>query len=202
MLIDIPNLLKNSLRICYLTHTTQPDCQHFGDTIRQTSWQVRHFFITKSKHGEIQKKSELLKFITVNRGDIVFIKKKFTIVFIKSTWETKTCNPLCNYCKHFLFRSTSSSGWLSQTSVYYVAVRTIVLSRHGSTLARPVVIHDIIHCLMCMPITPHCGFSGVSPDGNYAYVHWGLRPAQSQSDEPSDLRGSLSPTTRHRCTMS
>ena len=29
-----------------------------------------------------------------------------------------------------------------------------------------------------------------------------LRPTQSQSDEPSDLRGSLSPTTRHRCTMS
>ena len=27
-------------------------------------------------------------------------------------------------------------------SVYYVAVRTIVLSRHGSSLARPVIIHD------------------------------------------------------------
>ena len=27
-----------------------------------------------------------------------------------------------------------------------------------------------------------------------------LRSTQSQSDEPSDLRGSLSPTTRHRCT--
>ena len=27
-----------------------------------------------------------------------------------------------------------------------------------------------------------------------------LRPPQSQSDEPSDLRGSLNPTTRHRCT--
>ena len=29
-----------------------------------------------------------------------------------------------------------------------------------------------------------------------------LRPTQSRSDETSDLRGSLSPTTRHRCTMS
>ena len=28
-----------------------------------------------------------------------------------------------------------------------------------------------------------------------------LRPTQSQSDEPSDLRGSLSPMTRHRFTM-
>ena len=28
-----------------------------------------------------------------------------------------------------------------------------------------------------------------------------LRRTQSQSDEPSDLRGSLSPTTRHRCTQ-
>ena len=27
-----------------------------------------------------------------------------------------------------------------------------------------------------------------------------LRPTPDQSDEPSDLRGSLSPTTRHRCT--
>ena len=33
-------------------------------------------------------------------------------------------------------------------SVYYVAVRTIVLSRHGSNLARPVIIHDIIHGLI------------------------------------------------------
>ena len=32
-------------------------------------------------------------------------------------------------------------------SVYYVAVRTIVLSRHGSNLARPVINHDIIHSL-------------------------------------------------------
>ena len=29
----------------------------------------------------------------------------------------------------------------------YVAVRTIVLSRNGSNLARPVIIHDIIHSL-------------------------------------------------------
>ena len=56
-------------------------------------------------------------------------------------------------------------------SVYYVAVRTNVISRHGSNLARPVIIHDIIYSLMCMPSTPHCGFSGVSPDGNCAYVH-------------------------------
>ena len=37
-------------------------------------------------------------------------------------------------------------------SVYYVAVRTIVLSRHGSNLARPVIIHDISHGLIyCGP---------------------------------------------------
>ena len=43
-------------------------------------------------------------------------------------------------------------------SVYYVAVRTIVLSRHGSNLARPVVIRDIIHGLIYVPSTPCCGF--------------------------------------------
>ena len=56
-------------------------------------------------------------------------------------------------------------------SVYYVAVRTIVLSCHGSNLARPVIIHDIIHGLVYVPSTPHCGFSGVSLGGNCAYVH-------------------------------
>ena len=56
-------------------------------------------------------------------------------------------------------------------SVYYVTVRTIVPSRHGSSLARPVIIHDIIHGLIYVPSTPYCGFFGVSPDGNCAYVH-------------------------------
>ena len=49
----------------------------------------------------------------------------------------------------------SSSGAVGSllgavSSVYYVAVRTIVLSRHGSNLARPVIIHDIIHGLIYM----------------------------------------------------
>ena len=51
-------------------------------------------------------------------------------------------------------------------------------------------------------IAPHSGFSGVSPDGNCAYVHWILFtsiPTPGQSNEPSELRGSLSPTTQHRC---
>ena len=66
-------------------------------------------------------------------------------------------------------------------SVYYVAVRTIVLSRHGSNLARPVIIHDIIHGLIYVPSTPYCGFFGVSPDGNCAYVHWGSFTSNSKS---------------------
>ena len=66
-------------------------------------------------------------------------------------------------------------------SVYYVAVRTIVLSRHGSNLARPVIIPDIIHGLIYVPSTPYCGFFGVSPDGNCAYVHWGSFTSNSKS---------------------
>ena len=82
-------------------------------------------------------------------------------------------------------------------SVYYVAVRTIVLSRHGSNLARPVIIHDIIHSLIYVPSTPCCGFLGsrrmeTAPTSIEVF----LRPTQSQSDEPSDLRGSLGP---HEC---
>ena len=66
-------------------------------------------------------------------------------------------------------------------SVYYVAVRTIVLSRHGSNLERPVIIHDIIHGLKYVPSTPYCGFFGVSPDRNCAYVHWGSFTSNSKS---------------------
>ena len=47
---------------------------------------------------------------------------------------------------------------------------------------------------MCQASTPYGGFSGVSPDGNCAYEVL-LRPTQSHSDEPSDLRGSLSTTS-------
>ena len=32
-----------------------------------------------------------------------------------------------------------------------------------------------------MPSTPHCGFFGVSPDGNCAYVHWGSFTSNSKS---------------------
>ena len=71
--------------------------------------------------------------------------------------------------------------FLISVSVYYVAVRTIVLSRYESNLARPAIIYDIIHSLMCMPGTPPCGFSGISPDGNCAYVHWGSFTSNSKS---------------------
>ena len=39
-------------------------------------------------------------------------------------------------------------SFIISVSVYYVAVCTIVLSRHGSNLARPVIIHGLI----CDPI--------------------------------------------------
>ena len=48
---------------------------------------------------------------------------------------------------------------------------------------------------MCQVLT-HRGFSGVSLDGNCATsIEVLLRPTLGQSDEPSDLRGSLSPTS-------
>ena len=64
-----------------------------------------------------------------------------------------------------------------------MAVRTIVLSRHGcyrNTLW--------IFLRSCRIETAPTSFKVL------------LRPALVQSDEPSDLRGSLSPTTRYRCT--
>ena len=64
---------------------------------------------------------------------------------------------------------------------YYVAVRTIVLSRHGSNLARPVIIHDIIHGLIYVSSTPCCVFLGISLDGNCVYVHWGSFTSNSKS---------------------
>ena len=73
--------------------------------------------------------------------------------------------------KHGILYHLYADDTQLSVSVYYVAVRTIVLSRHGSHLARPVIIHDIIHGLIYVPSTPYCGFFGVSPDGNCAYVH-------------------------------
>ena len=85
----------------------------------------------------------------------------------------------------------------ASVSVYYVAVRTIVLSRYGS---KPVIIHDIIHSLMCqvLHIVDFLGSRRMETAPTSILVLF--RPTKSQSDEPSDLRGSLSPTTRHRCT--
>ena len=97
----------------------------------------------------------------------------------------------CEPCGHFTEHTSNHSKltlpslliYLAypSVSVYYVAVRTIVLSRHWSNLARPIIIHDIIHSLMCMPSNPHCGFFGVSPGGNCAYVHWGSFTSNSKS---------------------
>ena len=81
-------------------------------------------------------------------------------------------------------------------SVYYVAVRTIVLSRHGSNLARPVIIHDIIHSLMCQVIHIVDFLWSRQMENALTFIEVLLRPTQSQS---ADLRGSLSPTTRHCC---
>ena len=78
-----------------------------------------------------------------------------------------------------------------------MAVRTIVLSCHGSNLARPVIIHDIFHGLIYAPSTPCCGFFSGSRRMETAptSIEVLLRSTQSQSDEPSDLHGSLSPTS-------
>ena len=51
-------------------------------------------------------------------------------------------------------------------------------------------------------VLTHCGFLGsrrmeTAPTS----IEVLLRPTLVQSDEPSDLRGSLSPTTRHRCAQ-
>ena len=79
-----------------------------------------------------------------------------------------------------------------------MAVRTIVLSRHGSNLARPVIIHDIIHGLMLymcevLHVVDFLGSRRMETAPTSIVVL--LRQTQSQSDEPSDVRGSLSPTS-------
>ena len=66
---------------------------------------------------------------------------------------------------------------LAICTVCYVAVRTIVLSRH---------IVDFLSCRW-METAP-------------TSIEVLLRPPLGQSDEPPDLRGSPSPTTKHRCT--
>ena len=97
---------------------------------------------------------------------------------------------------HFRSATFRNGSYALSVSVYYVAVRTIVLSRHGSNLARPVIIHDIIHGLIYVPSTPCCEFLGFRRmETAPTSIEVLLRPTHSQSDEPSDLRGSLSPTS-------
>ena len=99
-----------------------------------------------------------------------------SLINLISCWERNlsTNNCLSASSRQSLTSSTNHGGGERSTvsvSVYYVAVRTIALSRHGNNLARPVIIHDIIHSLIYVPSTLCCGFFGVSPDGNCAYVH-------------------------------
>ena len=105
-----------------------------------------------------------------------YFKCFITVRLLNLNWRHYGLIAKLKQLVHFNIASQSCS-----VSVYYVAVRTNVLSRHGSNLARPVIIHDIIHSLMCMPSTPHRGFSGVSPDGNCAYVHRGSFTSNSKS---------------------
>ena len=58
---------------------------------------------------------------------------------------------------------------------------------HGSNLARPVIIYDIIHSLMCqvLHIVDFLGSRRMETAPTSIEVI--LRPTQSQSDEPSDL---------------
>ena len=67
-------------------------------------------------------------------------------------------------------------------SVCYVAVRIIVLSRHGRYRNNLAFLGS-----RRMETAP-------------TSIEVLLRPTLGQSDEPSDLRCSLSPTKQHRCT--
>ena len=79
-----------------------------------------------------------------------------------------------------------------------MAVSTIVLSHQGSNLARPVIIYDIIHSLMCKVLHIVDFLGSRRMESAPMSIEVLLRPAQSQSDESYDLRGFLSPTTRQK----
>ena len=81
----------------------------------------------------------------------------------------------------FLYSSSIHTFMSVCLSVCYVAVRTIVLLR--------VLSHHIVDF-------PGSRRMETAPTS----IEVLLGPTLVQSDEPSDLRGSLSPTTRHRCT--
>ena len=66
-------------------------------------------------------------------------------------------------------------------SVYYVAVRTIVLSRHGSNLEGLLSFMISFMALYMCQVLHVVDFLGVSPDGKCAYVHWGSFTSNSKS---------------------
>ena len=134
----------------------------------------------------------------------------------------RLCRRLRRRLRHrHLFWDTAPtcSNYLYLYVYSYVAVRTVVLSPQktqnicitfmqcwpvSKTLSRR-CIHVIQMFCACWgatgAIAPHCGFSGVSSDEYCATsTEVLLWQTLGQSEEPSDLRGSLSPTARHRCT--
>ena len=92
---------------------------------------------------------------------------------------------------HYQIRCISVS-----VSVYYVAVRTIVLSRHGSNLQGLLsFIISLMALYICQVLHVVDTLGSRRMETAPTTIEVLLRPAQSQSDEPSDLRGSLSPTS-------
>ena len=140
-------------------------------------------------------------------SDLTFIVLIICFNLVRN--QRKTCTTTTSWCE------AQRQLNLAYINIYRLATRPeltviqLTLAMTTGVLYTCFIAHWMIYiCILrgsthYCAIAPHCGFSGVSSDGNCAYVHWGSFSSNSslgQSDEPSDLRGSLSPTTQHRCT--
>ena len=93
------------------------------------------------------------------------------------------------------FPASNADNLSVSVSVYYVAVRTIVLSRHGGNLAYLLSFMISFMALYMCQVLHIVDFLGSRQmETAPTSIEVLLRPTQSQSDEPSELRGSLSPT--------
>ena len=156
-------------------HRSRQQWSHDSGTHMHHRQRLQHYSVARFPSPQplpakqsIHVASHIQKTLTILLSSVPRISETCTMQ--NTSFRMWVCWLAACHAAQMPFMLTDNAPHLS-VSVYYVAVRTIVLSRHGSNLARPVIIHDIIHGLIYVPSTPYCGFFGVSPDGNCAYDH-------------------------------
>ena len=180
------------------------------------SWSCMNLYIIMYSSSEVSLKNDSSPvFLTVPY--FISLANKSSMLFISEhTFKTAMIQTMVVE-NNIAIMNEWMNEWMKSYIVHVSSRRLFRALIIESNLARPVIIM-IIQISTQSPgdiqLSCHWGASSYFsfqanstyvPSTHTFWIFWGLikvllRPALGQSDEPSDLRGSLSPTTRHRCT--